>query len=212
MAITRSMYSPVMIVHCADKELTPLELKLYFHLNATQRANVDYGVPFMNSSEIDEATTGLIDKGYIDKSYFTLDLYPKDVALHKKNNPQQAHQSANQHLVESNEDKDPLPERTKNQGFVYLVDAVGTTWYKIGQSISPSKRLHSISCKAPYDCRFIHVFEVEDMTGTEQFWHKHFDDKRVNGEWFELTQEDVNLFGSATKRTVIETIEFVKGQ
>ncbi len=36
--------------------------------------------------------------------------------------------------------------------------------------------------------------ETDDRYGTESYRHKRFAEKRVNGEWFELSKADIAVF------------------
>lgn len=80
------------------------------------------------------------------------------------------------------------------RGYVYLVHAVGTAWYKIGKSGDPTTRVEQLEKNAPYHCRLIHSIRVADMHDTETFLHGFFYDKVVKREWFVLSEEDVKFF------------------
>jgi hypothetical protein len=77
-------------------------------------------------------------------------------------------------------------------GHVYLLkhDKV----YKIGQSIDVTRRYKEIRTQMPYTLEEVHVIETDDPSGIEAYWHNRFKDKRLEGEWFKLTAQDIKIF------------------
>lgn len=75
-------------------------------------------------------------------------------------------------------------------GYVYLLNAVGTNYYKIGKSVHPDKRMKQISPKMPYECEIVSVRPSFFKTMAENEYHSLFAKNRVNGEWFELQEKD----------------------
>jgi len=88
----------------------------------------------------------------------------------------------------------PKEYTTDSPGYIYLLYGEGTPWHKIGVTKKPLRRINDISAKAPFPIVLVCIIPVMKMVYTEQYWHDRFADKRVEGEWFLLTDEDVNLF------------------
>jgi hypothetical protein len=70
------------------------------------------------------------------------------------------------------------------QGYVYLIHAVGTNFYKIGKSVNPDRRILQIAPQMPFPVRFVYVWKSNFMSMAEVFLHETFQEYRANGEWF----------------------------
>lgn len=86
------------------------------------------------------------------------------------------------------------PRPDSRAGYVYLLSGGG--YYKIGLSKSVDIRIEQISPKLPFEIELIHQIKADDMVTLENQLHERFADKRVNGEWFMLAQEDIDYIKS----------------
>jgi hypothetical protein len=82
--------------------------------------------------------------------------------------------------------------REVSLGSVYL--AKSGRYYKIGRSNAASRREYEIGLQLPEKLEMVHVIPTDDPSGIEAYWHKRFDAKRKNGEWFDLDRADVSAF------------------
>lgn len=87
-------------------------------------------------------------------------------------------------------------EISQEDGYVYLIQ-FGSE-YKIGTSNNVERRFRQLKTQMPYDGKIIHTITTGDPMGIESYWHKYFDAKRLKGEWFKLTPEDVKYFKKRT--------------
>ena len=77
-------------------------------------------------------------------------------------------------------------------GYVYLLKA--HRYFKIGRSSSFERRSRQLAIQLPERAETVHVIRTDDPVGIELYWHRRFEAKRKNGEWFELSAEDVKAF------------------
>jgi hypothetical protein len=98
--------------------------------------------------------------------------------------------------VSDNRDSEPegtdaLSSET-NMGFVYLMKS--GKYYKIGRSVSVGQRERQLAIQLPDKTATVHSIVTDDPVGIEAYWHKRFERKRKNGEWFDLDKTDINAF------------------
>lgn len=62
---------------------------------------------------------------------------------------------------------------------------------KIGVSGSPAHRLSSLAIGIPWGTELIGIVESANAYEMEEMLHARYADKRMRGEWFRLTHEDI---------------------
>lgn len=79
-------------------------------------------------------------------------------------------------------------------GYVYLLKHGSRSEYKIGRTINPIRREGEVRLEPPEKVQPVHTIKTDDPAGVESYWHKRFADRRIQGEWFTLTLDDVRAF------------------
>ena len=77
-------------------------------------------------------------------------------------------------------------------GEVYLFKS--GRYYKIGRTKDTVRREAEIRIQLPEACDLIHSIKTDDPSGIEVYWHRRFEAKRKQGEWFDLSPADVKAF------------------
>lgn len=91
----------------------------------------------------------------------------------------------------------PKQPKKKERGFVYLIESGGA--YKIGKSKSLTSRAYQFAATMPHRVTLIHSIESDNYGDIETELHEHFQDKRLNGEWFALSSDDVEYIKAITE-------------
>lgn len=90
-------------------------------------------------------------------------------------------------------------------GYVYLLKSP-TTNYKIGRTKNPDDRLRTFTVKLPFEVEYDHLIKCSDMYRAEAILHGRFNRKRVNGEWFNLTDAEVFFVKRLERQEHIEAL------
>lgn len=87
-------------------------------------------------------------------------------------------------------------QRKKGQaGYVYLLCSP-EGYCKIGRTKNLTPRLLAIGLQLPFRVELVHSIAVSDPVWAERFLHKKFSACRMNGEWFLLSDADINWIKS----------------
>jgi len=77
-------------------------------------------------------------------------------------------------------------------GEVYLFKS--GRYYKIGKTNDTVRRGKEIRIQLPERTDLIHAIKTDDPSGVEAYWHKRFEAKKMQGEWFDLNSADIKAF------------------
>lgn len=82
-------------------------------------------------------------------------------------------------------------EGPKTPGFIYF--AKKNNFIKIGRTKNVESRMKNLQGNHPTAApiELLHVISTKDYTQAERAFHTCFANKRIKGEWFQLTEEDI---------------------
>lgn len=84
--------------------------------------------------------------------------------------------------------------------------------YKIGKTKDIKKRLNTFGVKLPFDFNLHSYIETKKMDECELFFHDVFNDRRINGEWFNLNNDDFITIEILSKKfgkyIVLQSIDY----
>jgi hypothetical protein len=86
-------------------------------------------------------------------------------------------------------------EKKLADGYVYLI-GTSNQEYKIGWSLIPERRILSVQSPTRADKEMLHMFRCADVKRIERVLHDLYRCKRIQGEWFALTESDVEWIKS----------------
>ena len=97
-------------------------------------------------------------------------------------------------ILEKLNEKENFDDSNQNQsiGAVYLFKH--GKFYKIGKTNDTVRRGNELKIQLPENLDLIHEIKTDDPSGIEAYWHKRFEAKRMNGEWFDLNSADLKAF------------------
>ena len=76
-------------------------------------------------------------------------------------------------------------------GYVYFVQEHMNGTFKIGKTKHIEKRMNLFSVKLPFENKLVFLIKTGNHHQTEVAFHKHFSNKRLEGEWFTLNKVDI---------------------
>ena len=78
--------------------------------------------------------------------------------------------------------------------YVYFIQQETTNFVKIGfTKEDPIRRLSALKTSSPFDLKIIGLIETDNCVKKESELHKQYADKRVKGEWFLLSNEEIEF-------------------
>lgn len=79
--------------------------------------------------------------------------------------------------------------------FLYLITSHNEAGYKIGITNNPESRLKIIGTQLPFLANTIRLYPMQKKfaANMEKFYHFMFKSKHLNGEWFALELDDIDL-------------------
>lgn len=97
-------------------------------------------------------------------------------------------------FVEREQPHEATPATVRKQvdvrpGYIYILQA--GPFYKIGLTRDLDQRRRTVELQLPFPASIVFSVHVDDMFTHERQFHELFADKRMNGEWFDLTDEDL---------------------
>jgi hypothetical protein len=79
------------------------------------------------------------------------------------------------------------------KGYVYFIRAVGTSRVKIGKANSIQSRTSIFEVKLPFKIKIEDFLASDDAYELETLFHQLFRKKHANGEWYNITDEEMVL-------------------
>lgn len=122
------------------------------------------------------------------RASFENDDYEPEVVLYRVPEDQQA--AAQQRFIDA-------VKANLRPGYVYVLEVPNSPGlYKIGRTSDPANRLRTFNVKLPFAIKYLCTIQTDDMYQLESDLHQHFADKRSDGEFFLLTQDDIQYIQS----------------
>lgn len=98
-------------------------------------------------------------------------------------------------------------KKDKSQS-VYLI--ICDECVKIGVSTQTKIRTRHLGTKIPFAVKRVLFFNVENMYKVEKELHKKYEEKRMNGEWFDLSPSDIEETVEHLKRISLSEMQAIE--
>ncbi len=95
-------------------------------------------------------------------------------------------------ILEKSNEEGGVDDPHSTIGEVYLFKS--GRYYKIGKTNNTVRRGSELRIQLPEKIDLIHSIKTDDPSGVEAYWHRRFETKRMQGEWFDLSPADVKAF------------------
>lgn len=79
-------------------------------------------------------------------------------------------------------------------GYVYLIKPIGHNVYKIGCTTDCTRRFKTMRNTYPFKFECVGKNYYKDYEYAERYWHEYFKNRKLQGEWFLLSDHDVQTF------------------
>ena len=95
--------------------------------------------------------------------------------------------------------------------YIYLIQNLETSKYKIGISKNPKKRVKQLQTGSGEEIKLIHEFKSEFSRKVETAMHNRYGHLRAHGEWFNLSlSEELVFIAECTK--IEKNIQYLKDE
>ncbi len=88
---------------------------------------------------------------------------------------------------------------------VYILKT-GKNLYKIGKTQNLQKRITAYHTHLPILFRIVRQYPAQNMTELEESMHIIFQHKRIKGEWFELSHDDITICDNIARHFALEKL------
>lgn len=179
-----------------SKDLEKQTKPFTFHRRDGIMIPVDNQGFYMDRKLAEEVVKGLID--YLDNADFEV--------IDRRNK-----ETLREYLDEMNEEVEnenkEVKRRKRVKGYVYLLKADnGLT--KIGMTKELGQRMTHFTTKLPYGIEMIATIKTNDYRELESVLHDKFSKVRKNGEWFDLSDSDIEYVKSKYKVDIVDKDKF----
>ncbi len=93
-----------------------------------------------------------------------------------------------QHIQLNNDDSFIKNKFTPHEGYVYFLKS--DFGYKVGYSAKLMKRMNKFDVKLPFKFYLHSTIKCLEFKNIEKLFHELLDNKKINGEWFNLNEDD----------------------